>query len=112
MEILPLPPETFTSIGLDQAQKHVNKNIKGDGGIKGITTQPSALLKYCLAAPELSRFALEYCDMLLLPSSNADQHHHLSKAKTEQQKREINALKNVIGSRHIFRKQEDDSKFA
>jgi hypothetical protein len=99
----------FTSIGLDQAQEHDNKNIKGDGGIKGITTQPSALLKYCLAAPELSRIAQEYRGMLNMPSSNADQHHHLSQAKTQKQEREIHSLKTVIGPRHIFRKQEDDS---
>ena len=102
----------FTSIGLDQAQEHANKVIKGEGGIKGITNQPSTLLKYCLAAPELSRISQEFRDMLDLSSSTTDQHHHLSHAKTEKQKREIQALKAVIGPKHIFSKQDDSNLYS
>ena len=40
----------FTSIGLDQAQEHENKSLKGQGGLNDITTKPSVLLKYCLTA--------------------------------------------------------------
>ena len=101
----------FTSIGLDQAQEHANKVIKGEGGIKGITNHPSTLLKYCLAAPELSRISQELRDMLGLSSSTTDQHHHLSHAKTEKQEREIQALKAVIGPRHIFSKQDDSNLY-
>ena len=49
----------FTSIGTDQAQEHDNKNLKGEGGLQGITNKPSTLLKYCLAAPHLGRLAKE-----------------------------------------------------
>lgn len=49
----------FTSIGLDQAQEHENKILKGDGGLQGITNKPATLLKYCLAVPELARLSME-----------------------------------------------------
>ena len=47
-------PMAFTTIGVDQAQEHVHKCHKGDGGVSGITTNPVALLRYCLSTPELT----------------------------------------------------------
>ena len=35
----------FTAFGEDQAQEHVNKIYKGEGGISGITTSPEAPLR-------------------------------------------------------------------
>ena len=57
-------PIAFTSIGPDQAQEHLNKVLKGDGAISGITTDPQGLLKYCLSSPELARLAGETKQML------------------------------------------------
>ena len=47
-------PVAFTAIGVDQAQEYVNKGHKGDGGVSEITTNPEALLRYCLSTPELT----------------------------------------------------------
>jgi len=33
----------FSSIGLDQAHKHLNAQVKGDGGAIGFTENPGAL---------------------------------------------------------------------
>ena len=44
----------FTAVGVVKAQEFGNKIHKGDGGFSGITTNPDALLQYCLTAPILS----------------------------------------------------------
>ncbi len=49
----------FTRLGLDHAQEQQNKSINVQGAINGITQSPSALLKFCLCAPELARIANE-----------------------------------------------------
>ena len=36
----------FTTIGADHAQEQDNKDIKGDGGLQGITNIPATLLRY------------------------------------------------------------------
>ena len=46
----------FTAIGVNQAQEHMNKIHKGDGGLSGITTDPTSLLRYCLSAPNWPDF--------------------------------------------------------
>ena len=40
----------FTRLGVDQAQIHVNKKLKGHGAVNGITQSPRTLLKICLCA--------------------------------------------------------------
>ena len=37
-----------SAIGVDQAQEHMNKIHKGDGGLSGITTDPNSIIRYCL----------------------------------------------------------------
>ena len=36
-------PVAFTAVGVDQAQEHINKIHKGDGGISGINNNTEAL---------------------------------------------------------------------
>jgi hypothetical protein len=71
----------FTGIGIDQGQEFLNKVLKGDGGIKGITNKPSTLLKYCLCAPELARLAKETEMMTGMSTGSSTHHHHLTSAK-------------------------------
>ena len=77
----------FTAIGVDQAQKHINKIHKADGGLSGITTDPNFLLRYCL--PELVRLSAETEDMLGLKQPNKKQHHQISQRKFGRQKKKI-----------------------
>ena len=43
-----------------QAHEQINDLIKGDGGIIGITDNPSALIKWITAGPEISRIVDEF----------------------------------------------------
>ena len=97
-------PIPFTSIGLDQAQEHKNKILKGEGGIKGIANKPAGLLKYCLAAPELSRISTETKEMLSLnvDQSDTSKHHQDSKERVLRQERNVKALKEAIKPAGIF----------
>ena len=49
--------QQFTAV--DQAQEHGNKRCKGPGGLSGITTNPEALLQYCLTAPIFSKLSAQ-----------------------------------------------------
>ena len=66
----------FTAIGVDQAQEHMNKINKADGGLSGITTDQNSLLRYCL--PELTRLSAETEDILGLKQPNKKQHQQIS----------------------------------
>ena len=45
---------------IDQANEQVNAVIKGEGGVIGVTEDPSALRIWMIAGPEVSRLAGEY----------------------------------------------------
>ena len=45
----------FSGIALDQAHEQLNDLIKGDGGAVGLTENPSALLRWVIAGPEIAR---------------------------------------------------------
>ena len=42
----------FSCMALDQSHEQSNKCIKGDGGVVGLTEDPSALRRWMLAGPE------------------------------------------------------------
>lgn len=100
----------FTRIGVDHAMEHLNKCTKGQGGISGITSSPSTLLKYCLTAPELARLASETEQLVEVINSNTVlQHHCLSQAKVTRQEKAIRQLKEVLASSHLFRREYESS---
>lgn len=68
----------FTRLGIDHAQEQVNKNLKGQGAISGITQYPATLLKFCMCAPELSRIVEETEAMVGMPNQNSTEHHLLN----------------------------------
>jgi len=45
----------FSSIAIDQVHEQNNALIKGDGGVIGLTNNPSALQCWMIAGPEVSR---------------------------------------------------------
>ena len=51
---------TFFAIAIDQAHGRANAVIKGEGGTIGVTEDPSALRRWMVAWPEVSRLATEY----------------------------------------------------
>ena len=84
----------FTGIGVDQGQEFLNKILKGEGGLRGITNRPAALLQFCLSASEeLIGFN---------PKSKRQHHHHLSSAKIIERQNQIEFLFNVLKPWNIF----------
>lgn len=53
-------PKNFSSMAIDQAHEQNNAIIKGDGGAIGLTEDPSALRRWTVAGPEVSRLLAEY----------------------------------------------------
>ena len=51
---------TFSAIPLDQAHEQNNADVKDDGGAIGLTENPSALLRWMVAGPEVSRLVNEF----------------------------------------------------
>lgn len=47
-------------MALDQSHEQCNKCIKGDGGIVGLTEDPTALRRWMLAGPEVVRLVNEF----------------------------------------------------
>ena len=50
-------PIPFVGIGSDHAMEQENKTMKMSGGVVGLTQQPEALNRFCLAAPILANLA-------------------------------------------------------
>ncbi len=50
----------FSSITLDHNHEQLNQLIKGDGGAVGLTENPSALLRWMVAGPEIARAINEF----------------------------------------------------
>ena len=62
----------FSSIPIDQAHEQNNALIKGDGGAVGLTDNPSALLRWMIAGPEVARAIEEFRDV----GRREDTRHH------------------------------------
>ena len=67
----------FTGIGVDHAQEHMNKVLKGENALRGISTDSDAILKYCLTAPEMQRLSVEYEEMLGMSKKEGRKQHYL-----------------------------------
>ena len=50
----------FSALALYQAHKQANANIKADGGAIWLTEDPSALIRWMVAGPEVSRLVSLY----------------------------------------------------
>ena len=89
----------FTRLGVDQAQEHVNKKLKGHRAVNGIIQSPSALLKFCLCASELARISGEIEHIVELSEhKKKHQHHSLNTPAHEQQEKAIEKLHKVVKS--------------
>ena len=68
----------FSSIELDQAHKHLNAQVKGDGGAIGLTEKPGALRRWMVAGPQLSTIIAEFEERLPLCGSTPVQSFKLA----------------------------------
>ena len=66
----------FSSIPVDQAHEQNNALTKGDGGAVGLTYNPSALLRWMIAGPEVARAIEEFRDGHQHCGRREDTRHH------------------------------------
>ena len=66
----------FSGIAIDQAHEHNNAVIKGDGGAIGLTEDPSALRRWMIAGPEVSRVLAGYEAMSGMKDATCSSRHH------------------------------------
>ena len=66
----------FSSIPIDQAHEQNNALIKGDGGAVGLTDNPSTLLRWMIAGPEVARAIEEFRDGHQHWGRREDTRHH------------------------------------
>jgi len=50
----------FSAIAMDHAHEQENSSIKGDGGVVGLTENPSALRRWMIGGSEIARMVTEY----------------------------------------------------
>ena len=66
----------FSSMAIDQAHEQANAIITGEGGVIGVTEDPSALRRWMVAGPEVSRLAAEYEAISEAKDANENVRHH------------------------------------
>jgi hypothetical protein len=99
----------FTCVGIDQAMELLNKTSKGQGGICGITSYPTTLLKFCLTAPELACIATEAEQLVTVSNTATTEHHCLMQAKVACQEQAIIQLKGALVPCNLFRSDTAES---
>ena len=90
----------FSGIALDQAHEQNNASVKGDGGAVGLTENPSALRRWMVAGPEVSRLVEEFESCLHMAQSDEGiegvQHHDVSQSIQGTFVHDISSLTQVI----------------
>lgn len=66
----------YSALAIDQAHEHNNAVIKGDGGEIGLTEDPSALRRWMVAGPEVSRLVAGYEAMSGMKDATYSSRHH------------------------------------
>ena len=68
--------QIFSGIPIDQAHEQNNALIKGDGEAVGLTDNPSALQRWMIAGPEVSRVVEEFYKELDYCACKTNTNHH------------------------------------
>ena len=68
----------FSAIALDQAHEQCNAVVKGDGGAVGLTNDPSALRRWMVSGPEISRMVEEFEKQTFRGKAVDTEHHEQS----------------------------------
>jgi len=65
----------FSSISLDQAHEQNNAIVKGTGGAVGLLTDASALRRWLISGPEVSRIVNDFEQVFTRQANTSDKHH-------------------------------------
>ena len=66
----------FSCIAIDHAHEQSNAVIKGDGGLVGITDNPSALHRWMIAGPEVAGLITEFESTFPQKNAHDSNRHH------------------------------------
>ncbi len=88
----------FVSIGADHACEQINRLLKVNGGITGISNNPNARQRFFLTAPELSCFANDFKSQFHSSSNHGAFHHDLSPGKVKRDHDITTRIKETITS--------------
>ena len=86
----------FCAIGPDHAIEHVNKIMKIQGGLKGLTQQPAAMTRWFLIASELSRLSNEAETFAGIVSTKQTRHHDASPSALQRYEQNVNKLRDIL----------------
>lgn len=97
----------FSCIAIDQAHEQNNAVVKGDGGAIGLTEDPSALRRWMIAGPEISRLVDEFTASSGKVKVKKSKHHEETQSSQKQ------FFEKVVKLRTVFSEMgnpfEDDS---
>lgn len=85
----------FSSIAIDQAHEQNNAHVKGDGGAIGLLEDESALRRWTVAGPEVSRLIQEF-ENQSFETKSTTKHHEDVECMQKDFKEKVRSLKKVI----------------
>ena len=89
----------FSSMAIDQAHEQANAAVKGDGGAVGLLENTSALTRWAVAGPEISRVVAEFEDCMKTnsnASSHDFKHHDQSPAVQSEFQKDVRSAVNIL----------------
>ena len=92
----------FVSIGADHACEQINRIMKVQGGITGISNNPNARQRFFLTAPELSCLARDFKNQFHSERSQTADHHDLSPGKVKREHDTTTRIKEAIASHNLI----------
>ena len=68
--------DDFSSMALDQRHEQLNKDIKGDGGMVGVTEDEEKFRNWTICSPETARAVVEFEEGTVLQQRQHGSFHH------------------------------------
>lgn len=73
--VVKMTNHNFSALPIDQAHEQHNAIVKGGGGAIGLTENPSALRRWTIAGPEVSRLVMQFETMVNFETPQTTKHH-------------------------------------
>jgi hypothetical protein len=86
----------FCALGADHGLEHMNRSMKVNGGLVGITLNQTARTKFFLIAPEMARLAEQARNMAGVKSKTLTRHHNQTLAVLSRENKIVQALIETI----------------
>lgn len=85
-------PKVFSQMAMDQAHEQMNDQLKGEGGIIGITDSPSALIQWTTAGPEIARINDQFEKSKETTRTSSTKHHDQTHTVQKQFASHVNSM--------------------